>query len=56
MVATGEAMGGAGGSGMLVAEWISSGDEILDAFAKGIRVYVKNRANGSVQAAFGQGG
>lgn len=54
MVATGEAMGGAGGSSMLVAEWVSSGDEILDALAKGLRVYVKNHGNGNVQATFGQ--
>lgn len=56
MVATGQASGGGGGGGTLVAEWITTGDELLDAIAGGLRLYVKNRGNGNVQSAFGQGG
>jgi len=53
--------GGGGGLSLadntvLEAHWVKSGDQVLDALAGSIRLYVKNYGGGDVQVAFGQQG
>lgn len=53
----GMAMGTYGGSASQLtatAQWITSGDELMEALAKAIRIDVKWRGGGSVEAAYGE--